>query len=50
MNLWTKLKYWWLIYTGGIVTPPEEPVERLTLEEALEIYLNEDEWEEDDQG
>lgn len=50
MNQWTKLKYWWLTYTGGIVTPPEEPKERLTLEEALELFQgeNEAEWEEDD--
>lgn len=49
MNLWFNFKAWWRIYVRGIVTPPEEPKEHLTLEEALELFQgeNEAEWEDD---
>lgn len=46
MSLMDKLKLWWLHFTGGIVTPPEEPDHRLTIEEALECFY-EEEWEDE---
>lgn len=46
-QLWSGLKAWMGMYPP--VQPPEEPKERLTLEEALELFQgeNEAEWEED---
>lgn len=48
MSVWTKVKAWWDVYITGIVTSPQEPVDTMTLEEALEKFgANDDEWEEE---
>lgn len=46
-QLWFNFKAWMSMYLP--VQPPEEPKERLTLEEALELFQGEQEaeWEED---
>lgn len=49
-KLVATIKAWWLTYTGGIVPLPEEPKERLTREEALELFQGEHEAEWEDEG
>lgn len=44
------IREWIQLYSPGVVIPPKEPKDQLTLEEALELFQgeNEAEWEEDE--